>query len=165
MSWEKPQHCLLLFSGLRLGRCYEFRSGCNYSHRCGNHTRIADGLSLGQQQVHFRTGWHWLCPTWGQLLVSSHRSHPRNPPSTKTLPCKHNYLPFRYVKKWKGERRRGRSENGFSCLRHSWSWSCYLGSSWASQDLFPLQFSSSVLSCGFHPSFRRWLHELLIIFF
>ena len=47
-----------------------------YYHR-GN-TSVGDGLSFGQQWVCFGVGWDWLSPTWGQLLVSSCRRHPRS---------------------------------------------------------------------------------------
>lgn len=33
-----------------------------------------------------------------------------------------------------------------------WAWSSFPTSTWASQDLFPLQFFSSLLYCGFHLS-------------
>jgi len=34
--------------------------------------------------------WNRLFSMWGQLLVSSHRSHPCSLPTTKTLPHKPN---------------------------------------------------------------------------
>ena len=42
-------------------------------------TSIADGLSFDQQQICLGAGWNLLCPARGQLLVSSHRSHPCSP--------------------------------------------------------------------------------------
>jgi len=55
---------------------------------------IPDGLIFGQWWVNFEADWNWLCPTWGQLLVSSHRSHscstsspPRPPTDTPNTKC------------------------------------------------------------------------------
>lgn len=61
----------------------------------GGTATIADGLCLGQQQVCLGLSWLWLCWTGGKLLEAPHRSHPCNPPSTKTLPCKPNTIPLR----------------------------------------------------------------------
>lgn len=47
-------------------------------------------LCFGQQWVCSGAGWNWLCTTWGQPLVSSHRVHPRSLLSTKTLEQKPN---------------------------------------------------------------------------
>lgn len=45
---------------------------------------VADGLGLGQWQVHLTATWHCLCWTWEKLLAASHRSHPcRSPPLSK----------------------------------------------------------------------------------
>jgi len=51
-------------------------------------TILSDWLGLGQQWVHLRAGWHWVYQTWGKVLTAAHRSHPCNPPATKTLPRK-----------------------------------------------------------------------------
>ncbi|KAK4807232.1 hypothetical protein QYF61_024352 [Mycteria americana] len=49
---------------------------------------IADGLSFGRRRVHFGAVWNWLYLTWGQLLVSSQRSHPCGFPRPATKnPC------------------------------------------------------------------------------
>ncbi|KAK4810725.1 hypothetical protein QYF61_007699 [Mycteria americana] len=49
-----------------------------------------DFHGLQGDNLHHHGLHHWLCPTWGQLLISSYRSHPYRPPATKTLPHKPN---------------------------------------------------------------------------
>lgn len=93
-------------------------------------------------------------PSWSQLGLAlsnigaapgvfQQDTIPAAPPATGTLPRKPNSVCsaiYGYEKERKGERRRGQSANAFSSLRRSWSWSRYLTSPWASQDLFPLHF-------------------------
>lgn len=55
-------------------------------------TSIADRLSFGQPWVYIGAGWNWVCPTWQQLLVSSHRNQSWSCPATKTLPHKYIYF-------------------------------------------------------------------------
>ena len=42
------------------------------------------GLAL----VCLRAGWHWICQTWGKLLITSHRSRPYSPPCYQNLATK-----------------------------------------------------------------------------
>jgi len=58
-------------------------------------TTVADGLGLGQQRVHLRAGWHWLCQTQWKLLAASHRSHPCSPKPCHTNPVQCPYVLWR----------------------------------------------------------------------
>jgi len=46
-------------------------------HRGG--TVVSDWLSLGQQWVLLRAGWHWVYQTIGKLLATCHRIYPYSP--------------------------------------------------------------------------------------
>lgn len=68
---------------------HHFHPFLKCSHR--DAINVTDWLSFGQWWVCLGTSWNWLCLTWEQLLLFSHRSHSHSTlPATKSLPCELN---------------------------------------------------------------------------